>query len=115
MRGIYEISKDKFIEIINNLGKQLEHDRKCSDAFSVILPNDYISLYDNGLLFSTIIDLLKEAFDDNIPNSNIEYFIYELNFGKEEMSATAITIDDKTFPLTNAEELYNLLMLKYEK
>lgn len=115
MKGNIEINKDKFIEIINNLEKQYEHDRKCSDAFSIILPNDYISLYDNGLLFSTIIDFLKEAFDDNISNSNIEYYIYELNFGKEEMSATAVTIDDKTFSLTNAEGLYNLLMLKYEK
>jgi hypothetical protein len=85
------MTREKFISIIDKLEAQTLIDRQCSVAFSTILPNDYISLYDNDILFSAIIAMLKDALDDD--TELIEYFIYDLDFGGEDIK--------------NASELYD--------
>ena len=50
MLGNVVFSKELFIETINEIEKQHRHDSKCSEAFRVVLPNDYISNYANHWL-----------------------------------------------------------------
>ena len=75
------ISKEKFIQVIYSIQKQLDYDNKCHDAFSVILKNDYVSGYDYSLVLNSLIELLKIEFNDD--EDWIEYFIWELDFGKK--------------------------------
>jgi hypothetical protein len=39
--------RELFMECMDAIEKQYEHDRKCSDAFQIILPQDFITGYDN--------------------------------------------------------------------
>lgn len=69
-------TKDLFIETIHEIEKQYNHDRKCSDAFKVILPNDYTSNYANHWLQNQLIKILQIAMNDNHKGSWIEYYLW---------------------------------------
>ena len=107
-----KIDKEYFTKIINNLQKQAEHDSKCSDAFSVILPNDYVSLYDNSILFDTIINMLKVYFNDKF--NWIEYYIYDLDYGKKYYHG-CVKIHDEPIDISTPEKLYDFLLLNQIK
>lgn len=106
----FTISKELFIETIGELEKQKIHDRKCSNAFKVLLPHDYTSGYDNHLLQEQLIKLLKVLTNDNHKDSWIEYFIWELDFGRLYKDG-CVTILDKKVSLKTASDLWDLLNL----
>lgn len=101
-------TKDMFIKAINEIEKQYNHDKKCLEAFKVILPNDYTSGYDNHWLQNQLIEILKIAMNDNHKNSWIEYYLWELDFGKK-WTKYSIEIKGKSFKLKNAYDLWDLL------
>lgn len=105
------MTKELFIETIAEIEKQKIHDRKCSDAFQVILPHDYVSGYDNGYVREQLIKLLKIATNDNHKDSWIEYFIWELDFGRLYKEG-CVKILDKNFTLKTASDLWDLLNLE---
>jgi hypothetical protein len=109
-----QISKSYFNHILNTLKEQKEHDSKCSDAFRVILPNDFVTCYDNHLLFNTLTDILKKAMNDEGKDSWIEYYMWELDFGKnwEEFK---VTINGRSFKLETPDDLWDLLHLEKDK
>jgi hypothetical protein len=104
----FTISKELFIESIGAIEKQKIHDRKCSDAFRVILPHDYVSGYDNSCVVEQLIKVLKIATNDNHKDSWIDYFIWELDFGNLYKEG-CVTINDKNFTLKTASDLWDLL------
>jgi hypothetical protein len=99
-------TKDEFVSALEALQKQYDHDQKCSDAMEVIFPNDFISGYDNHWLTDKLVELLEYEMNDW--GRWINYFIYELDFGKKWKPGT-ITENGKDIPLRNAEELYDIL------
>lgn len=105
------MDKKLFIETIEAIESQYRHDQECSKAFSVILPDDHISLYDNHKLTSQLSKLVKVAMNDDHDESWIEYFMWELDFGKN-YSKGCIIIDGIDFKLKTAEDLWDLLNLK---
>lgn len=108
--GKIVFTKDMFIKAINEIEKQYNHDRKCSDAFKVILPNDYTSNYDNHWLQNQLVEILQIAMNDNHKESLIEYFMWELDFGRN-WKEDSIKIDGKNVKLQNANDLWDLLNL----
>lgn len=106
--GNVVFSKDLFIETINEIEKQHRHDSKCSEAFRVILPNDYISNYANHCLKNQLIKVLQLAMNDNHNHSWIEYYMWELDFGLK-YSKGCVKIQKKDFELKNASDLWDLL------
>jgi hypothetical protein len=108
--GIIIFTKELFCETVNEIEKQCNHDRKCSDAFKVILPNDYTSNYDNHWLQNQLIEILQIAMNDNHKDSWIEYFIWELDFGRKWKKGM-VKIKGKDFKLQNAYDLWDLLNL----
>lgn len=72
-------NKELFINILKEFKLQKEHDKKCSDAFKVILPSDYISCYDNSKLYESVIKLL--SFISNDKSEWVSYYVYDLDFG----------------------------------
>ena len=73
--GNVSFSKELFIETISEIEKQVRHDSKCSDAFEVLLPSDYISSYDNSFLKNQLIKIIQVAMNDKHKDSWIEYFM----------------------------------------
>lgn len=99
------ISKELFIESINEIEKQLIHDRNCNKAFQTILPNDYVSGYDNNLILNQLIKLLKSSVGDEY--GWIDYFIYDLDFGRDYVPSK-VSIAGKPFILKTPEDLWTL-------
>ena len=104
-------TKELFIETINELKKQHKHDKKCSKAFSVILPDDHISFYDNHWVHNQLVKILKTAMNDSQKDGWIDYFLWELDFGNE-WEEGKISVGDKDFKLKTAEDLWNLLNIE---
>ena len=106
----FTITKELFIESIKALHEQFEHDKKCNAAFKVILPDDHAGFYDNHRITNQLIQLLQIATNDNHEHSWIEYYINELNFGKEYREDTVIKIKDENFKLQTPTDLWELLV-----
>lgn len=102
------ITKELFIESIKMIQKQYEIDSECSKAFKTLLPNDYTSGYDNNALYTQIIKLLQVATKDDEQNSWIDYFIWELDFGKKYKDGHVI-LNNVNYELITPEDLYRLL------
>ena len=94
------------------LEKQQEHDNKCSDAFQIILPSDYISAYDNSYIQKQLIKLMQVAMKDEGRDSWIDYFIWELEFGKKYKFGCATNADGSNIDLSSAGALYDFLNLQ---
>lgn len=109
--GEVYFSRDFFIETINQLEKQYNHDTKCSEAFQVILPNDFISNYNNHFITNQLLKIVQIAMNDNHKESWIEYFIYELEFGKHYKEGCASLKDGTNIDLSNAGSLWDFLNL----
>lgn len=106
-----KITKELFIETIEAIKKQYDIDRKCAEAFRVILPNDYISCYDTNTVMNQLIKMLITATNDHQKHGSIEWFIWELEFGSRYKKGM-LTIQEKDIPCATIEDLWNLLLLE---
>lgn len=102
------MKEELFIESIEAIKKQYTHDKKCSEAFSIILPNDHISFYDNNILMDQLIKVLSEMVGDK--SDWIDYYIYELDFGKNYKDYKVI-LDNKEYFIKTPKDLYNLIKM----
>lgn len=110
--GEVKINKKAFIEAIDSIEQQFEHDRNCSNAFSIILSNDHTSNYDNSSIVEGFINLLETLTNDvkhEDGYSWIEYFIYELDFGKKYEEGK-VTSYGENVKLKTASDLYAFLI-----
>jgi len=106
------ITKELFIETMNMIEKQMEHDHKCNNAFSIILPNDYTSGYDSHWIFNQLLKLIKLAFNDDNKDSWIDYYIWDLEFGVKYREGSCTNADGSIIDLSNTENLYEFLIKK---
>jgi len=105
--GTIVITKELFKETIEALEKQYAHDSKCTDAFNIILPEDRVVGYDNNIIMLQLITLLKLSFKDD--SDWIDYFIYDLDFGRDYKEGCVMSKDKKPIPLVTIDDLWNLL------
>jgi len=101
------ISKELFIKAIDTIEKQFKHDEECSKAIKVLF-EDGQGFYNYSEVLIVLEDILSNLFKDEA-NSWIQYFIYELEFGKK-WTNTSITDNGKSVKLRNASELYDFLI-----
>lgn len=104
------ISKELFVETMNILHEQYKHNRKCSEAFGVILPDTMVCYTGGEKVETQLIKILKLAMVDNIKHSWIEYFIYELEFGAKYRKGCASRKDGSFIDLTDSSKLYDYLI-----
>jgi hypothetical protein len=104
------LTKELFIETMERIKAQFDYDEKCHAAFSVILPNDFISGYDNSILMNQLLKLLRIAFNDDDKDSWIDYYIWELDFGTKYESSCGKNKDGTLIYLRNNDELYDFLI-----
>lgn len=105
------LTRELFVETIEAIKKQNEHDIKCSEAMGVIYPDSFEAgmLYENHYVMNQIVKLLQVAFDDETEHSLIEYFMWELDFGKKDKKLSAYRADKSKIDLSDAGKLYDYL------
>lgn len=111
------MEKKTFIKTINAIKKQMDYDLKFSKFLSNAFPDAHEAtlLPKNNHLQNALIELLQIEFNDNHAHSWIEYFLWELDFGKENYRLKAYDKDKKEIPLKTPSDLYDLLVSGREK
>lgn len=101
------INKEQFIRHMNKLQTLSEE----ADAINKLLKdNKLIELHiSTGEYESIAIRILQDIFQD-YDNSWLDYYIYELDFGKKWKVGCITDRDGADIPLSNASELYNTLI-----
>lgn len=109
-KNIY-MSKELFLEVMSSIKQQAEIDNKCSEAFQTILSNDHVTSYNNSLLLNMLIKLLKIYCNDyeDSDKSWIEYFIWELDFGKKYKEGWVVKENNINIDMSTEEKLYDFL------
>ncbi|OQY76055.1 MAG: hypothetical protein B6D44_00230 [Ignavibacteriales bacterium UTCHB2] len=104
-------NKDLFIESIEAIKKQYEHDVNCSQIMGKIYPNAFEAnlMYENHYIMNQLIKVLQVAFNDDHEYSMIEYFLWELDFGKKNDTLSAYRADKSKIDLSDAGKLYDYL------
>ena len=107
------MKKKLFIKTIKAIQKQVAYDRKIAEhlskAFPDALPGNLLPK--NNHLQNALIEVLQESFNDNANPSWIEYFMWELDFGKKN-HYLKVHFNGKDIPLSTAADLYRLLTSK---
>lgn len=103
-----------FKECIGKVKQQMKYDVECSHNLKKVFPDAFQGnlLYDNSAVIDQIIKMLKVLFKDT--NDWIDYFIYELDFGKKNEYLKVTEKDGTNVPLRNATHLYDLLLKNME-
>lgn len=104
------INKDSFVKIMDTL-------RDYDDAIDVIYSELGISMDDNA--FTRVLDRTLDALFDDVESNFYSderdlpwcyYYAFELDWGRAANAETATEIDGVAVPLTNAGQLYDLLV-----
>ena len=105
------ISEKDFVEAIEGLKKQVEHDEHFGTSMEDAFPGCHAPIYDNHYVWETAIRLLEIATNDI--DKTIEWWIYETKFGEETDMNIIKTKDCEEFliALPTAEDLYNYLKI----
>jgi len=110
------MNKLLFTETINALHKQYQTDERFSYHMGEMFPNTDPGtlLPDNHLLINQLISILQQLNGDTKLSPHgvtwIEYFINELNFGKNHVSGCA-QINNTPIDISTPESLYDFLLI----
>lgn len=105
------MTRELFVEAINALQSQYLYDIEVSQNLGKAFPDAFTAnlLPNNNILSEMLIKILQiETNDLKGRDSWINYFCYELNFG-EENYRLKVYDNDVIVPLSNANDLYDLL------
>lgn len=108
------LTKEEFCTAIDTIEDYWNNMRKVEDAIGVVFSEgvlmDIMDSYTNTLSLVMKDELVENAPIDDVPW--IMYFCWEKDFGRGYKKGD-VTIDGVEFPITNSEELYNLLIKLY--
>ena len=110
------ISKEKFVEYINFIKSLDDKESKLQDGLQACFGKEnvgYVSVFNEVVpkMIEMLCDLMEIEYNIDVHiGDDIQYFIYELNFGKSEDAVEAITVDRKTYDLSTAEKLYDYIL-----
>ena len=77
------ISYHDFERFITALQQQDNYDTHINAIQMEAFGCNYLEKYNNQFLHDAIINYLKDQFNDNDSHSLVEYWIYELNYGRK--------------------------------
>lgn len=109
------MNKELFIEAIEAIQKQLQLDIEVAKHLGKAFPDAFEAnlLPKNHFLQNALLHVLQVEMNDlqlcEYGQSWIEYFIWELNFGKENYRLK-VTDNGRNVPMSNAAELYDFLI-----
>lgn len=98
------ISEADFIKIIDSAESQFRFQDDLNDFFAAHGCDGYIFF---PTLLEEVVGLLENIFNDE--SHWIDYFCYELDFGKEWSAGMVKDVDGNDIPLKTAADLYKLI------
>ncbi len=107
------MKKQLFIKAINELQRQIQNDIVFSENLGKAFPDAFpANLMPRNILPNILLEILQDAMNDlslcELGQSWIEYFCYELDFGKENWRLK-VTQHGKEIPMSTPGELYDFL------
>lgn len=106
------LSKEEFVRIMNEIKKIMQADEELFDAFQKLSKDNYVMTNRNSI--SLVLELLEHIMHDDEDCPDIEYFIYELDWGTKWESG-AYAIDGNDVQLDTVENLYDFLVKTYNE
>lgn len=102
------MKKESFVRIINAIDAQYSKDKENAKLLEKVFPDSTIIPSYCDKLTNAIIEALKSEISDE-EDSWIDYYMYELDFGRESDRLKAYDKDGKELPLSTPEDLYDLI------
>lgn len=98
-----------FVDSIKAIKKQQKHDYKFCDDLGKAFPDAFEAnlLYDNSATINALFRILETENNDN--DNWIQYFCYELDFGKKYEEGSIVSENNENIDLSTIEKLYNFL------
>ena len=103
------MKKKLFVETLEKLETQQNKDYKFAEILGQAFPNAFEAnlLPDNDMIISQIIKLLEVDMEDE--NKWIDYFVYELDFGKNYKVGMITNEDKSEIDLSSSTMLWKFL------
>ncbi len=112
-----DISKEEFVEVLNRLRESSDLVRKVNGLFRDSRDNVECDFCNGAALQisheSTVVFLLRKLMKDAI--ENIDYFIYELDYGRKYEPGMITDEDGRAIDLSTSEKLYDYLTGEVDK
>ena len=107
------MTKELFIKSINSIEQQIKYDISVSENLSNAFPNAFKAnlIPDNNILQDALFSILEYVMNDT--EKWIQYYCWELDFGKENWRLKVNDENGNDIPLSSPEELYSFLTKKY--
>lgn len=108
----YNQRKILFVETINAIKEQEMKDEEFNNLtrnFDVLGQGLW---YDNRLIIEQLIKLLQKLFDKDSNSDNVNWWIYETNFGKSHPIVGPN--ENQLFYINNPEDLFDFINDKYD-
>ena len=77
------ISKDTFVKAIKNIEKQHRIESDFSLAVNTYFSEDVDNSLPRNYIVDSLVEILQQHFKDEHSESWIEYYLWELDFGKK--------------------------------
>lgn len=107
------ISRDSFVKIMDGLRDYWDELGKDMDRLGVVFDDNHLTRVFNNTLDALCEDI-KDGFEISSDMSWCYYFVFELDWGREEMAENCVDINGVKYSLKTAEELYDFLMMLKE-
>ena len=112
------LTKEQFVEYVGCIKKTCDKDDMLSEAIEKACNDDcrVIGLY--GAECSAMVDLLSLAMGLEVgarDGNEIEYFIYDLNFGKDYKEGCLTDMNGTPIDISTAEKLYDYIVSEVEE
>lgn len=105
------MNKELFVNTINEMEKLCKEQELFNDVLKKI-DNDFGGCLIHNKTITLLEDLLKKIVNDE--SDYIDYYIWELDFGKKYKDGIITYNDGTIIKLSNPEELYDLIMSEQE-
>lgn len=103
------MDKTLFCDSLRALQQQHKHDQDWSAKLAALFPEERIfGIYDNSKVNNALLHILQQEMNDASKDSWIEYFCYELDFGRKYYEGCAAQ-DGKNIDLSSPETLFDYL------
>ena len=104
------LTRESFTKALNFIQEQWEFTRKINALFTEAFEDSVF--YPHFKYEAVLVKVLTEAMQDK--GEWIDYFIYELNMGKEYQPGS-VTVDGEDVKLATIDDLYDLLVKEANK
>ena len=109
------ISKNSFVKIMDSLRDYWDELSKDMDRLGVVFENNHLTKVFDNIMDALCDDLEPGWRDETHKEPWIYYFAFELDWGRSEQAKNSVRINDVVYPMCNAGQLYDFLVVLNER